>query len=118
MIRSAAPVVVALPGNKSQRLFVRGRRILRAALRALLPLGLAEAERVMLTGDSAGGLAVFHATDDVGAFLGEHAPRLKTYKAVSVSGFFLDHVDVTGAPQYADALARPIASCSYASFRS
>ena len=107
-----APVVVALPGgggggNKSshQRLFVRGRRVLRAALQALLPLGLADAEHVMLTGDSAGGLAVFHATDFIGAFLHGNAPNLQTYKAAPVSGFFLDHVDVTGVPQYASALA-------------
>ena len=100
------PVTVTLPDGNSVTLHVRGRDILLAALEQLLPLGLENAERVMLTGDSAGGLAVFHAADAVGEFLKDHAPKLRTYKAVPVSGFFLDHDDVEGVPQYGDALRR------------
>jgi hypothetical protein len=70
----------------------------------LLGLGLADAEHVLLTGDSAGGLAVFHATDAVADFLSESAPSLQHFKAVAVSGFFLDHRDVSGGRQYADAI--------------
>ena len=103
------PVLVTLPDGKSRTLHVRGRAILLAALQALLPLGLANAQQVMLTGDSAGGLAVFHAADTVGAFLKLHAPNLQTYKAVPVSGFFLDHEDVDGEPQYANALRNAFA---------
>ena len=58
----------------------------------------------MLTGDSAGGLGVLHAADSVGAFLKHESPQLQSYKAVPVSGFFLDHDDVDGVPQYANAL--------------
>jgi len=99
-----SPVTVTLPGGKKQTLHVRGRAILLATLKQLLALGLDRAESVMLTGDSAGGLAVFHAADFVGDFLRAHSPRLRTYKAVPVSGFFADHTDVNGVPQYANAL--------------
>ena len=99
-----SPVTVTLPGGKKQTLHVRGRAILLATLKQLLALGLERAESVMLTGDSAGGLAVFHAADFVGDFLRAHSPRLRTYKAVPVSGFFVDYADVNGVPQYANAL--------------
>jgi hypothetical protein len=74
-------VPVQLAGGKTQDLYVRGRTILQAALRALVAEhGLGEAQHVMLTGDSAGGLAVFHAADRVGDFLRENVPQLRTYK--------------------------------------
>ena len=96
------------PNGSVVRLYTAGRLILMAALRELLEHGLKNATAVMLTGDSAGGLAVFHAADPVAEFLRKSVPTLQTFKGVVVSGFFLNHTDVTGAPAYADALGTAV----------
>ena len=55
----------------------------------------------MLAGGSAGGLAAFLHADFVGKLL----PRtLMRYRAVPVSGFFLMHATLRGAPAFADVM--------------
>ena len=76
---SAVPVKLA--NGEMQDLYVRGRTVLQATLRApVADHGLGDAQHVMPTGDSAGGLAVFHAADRVGDFLRQNAPVLRTHK--------------------------------------
>lgn len=53
--RDAPQTSFKLPNGTAISLWNRGRRTLWAALKAMLPLGLADATEVMLTGDSAGG---------------------------------------------------------------
>lgn len=77
-----APLVV---GNST--VWLRGRRVLSALLRALLGKGLGDATQVLLAGHSAGGLAATIHADAVSAML----PPSARLKAVSVSGFFLLH---------------------------
>eukprot|EP00294_Goniomonas_avonlea_P008479 CAMPEP_0114555252 /NCGR_PEP_ID=MMETSP0114-20121206/8651_1 /TAXON_ID=31324 /ORGANISM="Goniomonas sp, Strain m" /LENGTH=419 /DNA_ID=CAMNT_0001740367 /DNA_START=11 /DNA_END=1270 /DNA_ORIENTATION=- len=83
------------------KLYFRGRRIIDAVFRTLYTMGLAEAENVLLTGCSAGGLATYLHADYVGSLLGS-AVSLKKYKAASISGFFLLHNTVEGLPVYPD----------------
>ena len=84
-----APVRVA--GNASLPLYLRGRRILDATLDALAShFGLGDAARVLLTGCSAGGLAVYLHADTVEQRLRALAPGLVAFKAASASGFFLE----------------------------
>ena len=52
---------------------------------------LSQAEQVILTGCSAGGLAVYLHADFIDDKLKGIVKSLNRYKAVSVSGFFLDH---------------------------
>ena len=90
------PVVV-----KGKPLYFRGRRIIDEVLKALMPLGLAKAETVLLTGCSAGGLATYLHTDYVGNKLKAEVPSMKKFRAASISGFFLRHNTVEGKPVYA-----------------
>ena len=83
-------------------LYFRGRRILTSAINSLA--GLEQATEVILTGDSAGALGVIHNADHVGALLARVAPKLNTYKAIAVSGYFLDHANVRGDRVFRDAL--------------
>ena len=81
-------------------LYFRGRRVMDAVLESLLPLGLAQAETVLLTGCSAGGLATYLHTDYVHGWLQKNVPTLKKFGAASISGFFLEHNTVEGKPVY------------------
>lgn len=84
-------------------LYFRGFRILQAILDNLLDdktYGLSSATDVMLSGCSAGGLSVLLHADYVGSRLKAAAPQLQRYKAVSCSGFFLDHANVDGLMVY------------------
>jgi len=85
-------------------LYFRGRHILTAAINSLGLAGLTQATEVLLTGDSAGALGVIHNADHVGELLAAAAPGLRTFKAIAVSGYFLDHANVRGEPVFGDAL--------------
>ena len=93
------PVVV----NKKP-LYFRGRRILDETLKALSEnFNLNQAETVMLTGCSAGGLATYLHTDYVHEQLqSKWATGLKKFKASAISGFFLQHATVENKPVFPD----------------
>ncbi|KAG9441298.1 hypothetical protein H6P81_017152 [Aristolochia fimbriata] len=73
-------------------LYFRGERIWNAFMLDLLPKGLNHAEKALLSGCSAGGLATFLHCDKFTALL----PNTATVKCLSDAGFFLDVRDVSG----------------------
>lgn len=82
-------------------LYFRGRRIIDTVLSHLTENhGLGDAENVLLTGCSAGGLATYLHTDYVGDYLKTKVASLRKYKAASISGFFLLHNTVENKPVY------------------
>uniref|UniRef100_A0A453LEX4 Pectin acetylesterase n=1 Tax=Aegilops tauschii subsp. strangulata TaxID=200361 RepID=A0A453LEX4_AEGTS len=74
-------------------LFFRGQRIWNAAIQHLLSMGMSSADQVLLTGSSAGALAVVLHCDQFGAVF---AGRGTTVKCLADAGFFLDAVNVAG----------------------
>ncbi|VAI20339.1 unnamed protein product [Triticum turgidum subsp. durum] len=74
-------------------LFFRGQRIWNAAIQHLLAMGMSSADQVLLTGSSAGALAVVLHCDQFGAVF---AGRGTTVKCLADAGFFLDAVNVAG----------------------
>lgn len=85
-----------------QPLYFRGAHITEAAMRwSVANLALDKATDVLLSGCSAGGLATILNTNRVGAFLQRYAPALQTFKAIPLSGVFLDVPTVTGVNAYA-----------------
>eukprot|EP00051_Salpingoeca_urceolata_P028230 m.485760 g.485760 ORF g.485760 m.485760 type:complete len:453 (+) comp23953_c0_seq1:161-1519(+) len=94
------PVVVTGLDGKKKPLYFRGRRIIDQTLAALVKLGLGNAENVLLTGCSAGGLATYLHTDYVHERLTTLAPKMTKFRASAISGFFLDHKTVEGKPVY------------------
>jgi hypothetical protein len=85
-------------------LYFRGRRILDETLKSLSEhFGMDQAETVMLTGCSAGGLATYLHTDYVHEQLQTMwSKKLHTFKAAAISGFFLQHKTVENQPVYAE----------------
>ena len=80
-----------------KKIYMRGHRVLKAVLDSLRDThGLSNAENVLLSGCSAGGLSTFLHTDYVGDYIKSISSGLKRYKAAPVSGFFLDHKDIYG----------------------
>ena len=65
-------------------IYLRGRLVLTALIRALGRLGLDSAEQVLLSGGSAGGLAAILQGNRVRAML----PRVEKFKVVSFAGWF------------------------------
>lgn len=79
------------------QLFFRGRAILLAQMAKLrASYGLTTAKNVLLTGCSAGGYATYAHADFVRTLI--HSPALGRYKVAGLSGFFLDHKNVSGSP--------------------
>ncbi|KAL0907665.1 hypothetical protein M5K25_022087 [Dendrobium thyrsiflorum] len=81
--------------NYSNGIFVlhfRGKRIWEAIINDLLPKGLMNARKVLLSGCSAGGLATFLHCDALSQML----PDSTIVKCMSDAGFFLDVNDITG----------------------
>eukprot|EP00908_Phaeocystis_cordata_P007202 Transcript_17843.p1 GENE.Transcript_17843~~Transcript_17843.p1 ORF type:complete len:539 (-),score=47.82 Transcript_17843:130-1683(-) len=68
-----------------KRLYFRGRQVLASLIRALLKMGLAEAQQVLLTGISAGGLAAILQGDHVQSLL---PPSVERFKVISFAGWF------------------------------
>lgn len=99
------PLLVRGLDGKERSLYFRGKRIIDAVLETLLTssttkFGLGQAETVMLTGCSAGGLATFLHTDYVHAWLKQAGLPLKKFGSVPISGAFLLHSTVEGKPVY------------------
>ncbi|XP_038974717.1 pectin acetylesterase 9-like isoform X1 [Phoenix dactylifera] len=78
--------------NGTTVLYFRGQRIWDAIILDLLPKGLSQAQKVLLSGCSAGGLATFLHCDDLARLL----PKATTVKCMSDAGFFLDVKDISG----------------------
>ncbi|CAO2184739.1 unnamed protein product [Urochloa humidicola] len=78
--------------DKENGFYFRGQRIWEAAVRHLLSIGMATADKVLLTGCSAGGLAVILHCDEFQAFF----QPTTAVKCLADAGVFLDAVDVSG----------------------
>ncbi|KAI3945113.1 hypothetical protein MKW92_007693 [Papaver armeniacum] len=76
--------------NETDKLYFRGQRIWKAIILDLLPKGLNVAEKALLSGCSAGGLATYLHCDDFTSFL----PKNATTKCMSDAGVFLDIMDL------------------------
>ncbi|KAI4384771.1 hypothetical protein MLD38_002877 [Melastoma candidum] len=72
--------------NGTSLLYFRGQRIWQAIILDLVPKGLRQAHKALLSGCSAGGLASFLHCDDFAAYL----PSNASVKCLSDAGFFLD----------------------------
>lgn len=81
------PMIV---NNKS--LYFRGKRILDAVLKTLVDqYHLNQAENILISGCSAGGLAAFFHADYIFSRV-QHFPNLRKYKVAPLSGFFLPFI--------------------------
>ncbi|KAG8390321.1 hypothetical protein BUALT_Bualt01G0071500 [Buddleja alternifolia] len=76
--------------NGTSLLYFRGQRIWRAIIEDLLPKGLGQAKKALLSGCSAGGLATFLHCDNFTSYL----PKDASVKCLSDAGFFLDGRDI------------------------
>ncbi|KAI3920157.1 hypothetical protein MKX01_017814 [Papaver californicum] len=76
--------------NETVKLYFRGQRIWKAIILDLLPKGLNVADKALLSGCSAGGLATFLHCDNFTSFL----PKTTSVKCMSDAGFFLDVRDI------------------------
>lgn len=78
--------------NSTDKLWFRGITNLDATIEWLLDnTPLKEATEVLLKGESAGGLSTFLHADRVGARIKAVAPKLTTYRANPIVGYFQDH---------------------------
>ncbi|GAB4858274.1 Pectin acetylesterase 9 [Ancistrocladus abbreviatus] len=77
--------------NRTSLLYFRGQRIWQAIMLDLLPKGLRQAKKALLSGCSAGGLAAFLHCDNFVRFL----PVNASVKCLSDAGFFLDIADIS-----------------------
>ncbi|XP_027103780.1 pectin acetylesterase 9-like isoform X5 [Coffea arabica] len=77
--------------NGTSLLYFRGQRIWRAIIQDLLPKGLGQARKALLSGCSAGGLASFLHCDNLTNYL----PKNTSVKCLSDAGFFLDERDIS-----------------------
>ncbi|KAF8661758.1 hypothetical protein HU200_056711 [Digitaria exilis] len=83
--------------DKENGFYFRGQRIWDATIRHLLSIGMASADQVLLTGCSAGGLAVILHCDEFQAFFPPATSgRGTTVKCLADAGLFLDATDVSG----------------------
>ena len=85
------------------KLHLKGKFILDALIERLLTKeGLHNASQFLLTGGSAGGLAVYLHSDAIRDRLVASVPGLKKFGAIPISGFFLDEPNIAFAPMYQD----------------
>ncbi|KAK4283075.1 hypothetical protein QN277_000070 [Acacia crassicarpa] len=80
----------ALFNNGTTLLYFKGQKIWEAIIHDLLPKGLGNARKALLSGCSAGGLATFHHCDSFASYL----PKNASVKCLSDAGFFLDGRDI------------------------
>jgi hypothetical protein len=80
---------VSVPGNPAQQMWFRGAPSFDSALDLLLSLGMSEADLIIFTGGSAGGLTVFLHLDHVAERMKTEAPKARVV-GEPVCGFFLD----------------------------
>ncbi|PSR98279.1 Pectin acetylesterase [Actinidia chinensis var. chinensis] len=74
------------------KLFFRGQLIWKAVMDELLSIGLSNARQALLSGCSAGGLAILIHCDDFREIL----PKDATVKCLADAGFFLNEKDIAG----------------------
>ena len=79
--------IAPLTSASGKPLYLRGRRVLEAQVAAALELGLREADEVLFSGGSAGGIGVMHAANWVRAAV----PHAHRFKVLVLSGYFLEH---------------------------
>ncbi|GAU32393.1 hypothetical protein TSUD_44360 [Trifolium subterraneum] len=77
--------------NGTTKLYFKGQKIWEAIIQDLLPKGLKNANKALLSGCSAGGLATFHHCDNFTKYL----PTNASVKCMSDAGFFLDEKDIS-----------------------
>ena len=82
--------------DDGQKLYYRGRNILDAVLDDLLAKGLDKATDVVLSGCSAGGLAIYLNADHVASRL----PPTAKFRAIADSGYFLRAAGNIGGMQW------------------
>ncbi|XP_038053009.1 pectin acetylesterase 11-like [Patiria miniata] len=88
--------------HSNTKMYYRGSRVLDAIISYLLQsAGLQRADRVILSGASAGGLAVYLHADRVGSMV----PNDASFKAVADAGFFVaDEADTSGEKWWENAM--------------
>ncbi|XP_038053007.1 pectin acetylesterase 11-like isoform X2 [Patiria miniata] len=88
--------------SNKKKMYYRGSRVLNAVINYLLKsAGLQRADRVILSGDSAGGLAVLLHADRVSRMV----PKNTSFKAMADGGFFLaNEADTSGKTQWKSAM--------------
>ncbi|XP_022110445.1 pectin acetylesterase 11-like [Acanthaster planci] len=83
------------------KIYYRGARVLDAVVNYLLQsAGLEQAERILLSGESAGALAVYLHADHISSMVPDEAP----FKALADGGFFVDEMDISGDRQWETAM--------------
>jgi uncharacterized protein (DUF779 family) len=95
--------------EKDKVLHFRGRQNREETIRQLLKMGMAGAEEVLVSGCSAGGLAVYLGLDAVAGMI-HQANSSIIVRGMSDSGFFLDHSSSMKAPLTHLPLGRDVAS--------
>jgi hypothetical protein len=84
-------------------LMVRGKLVMDALFGALLAdEGMAGATEVLVTGESAGGLAAFLHADHVKSIILPAAAKMERFGVLPISGFFLNHADIQGQLTWPD----------------
>mmetsp|Transcript_8619 Transcript_8619/g.26759 ORF Transcript_8619/g.26759 Transcript_8619/m.26759 type:complete len:449 (-) Transcript_8619:23-1369(-) len=101
-VDSPVQVAAGTHGGANGTVYFRGHRILQRIFEVLMDdYGLDSATDVLLTGCSAGGLAVYLHCDEVAEML--HASeRQLNYRCAPGSGFFLEHSNAAHQPVYPD----------------
>ncbi|CAH9123536.1 unnamed protein product [Cuscuta epithymum] len=77
--------------NGTVLLYFRGQRIWQAIIHDLLPKGLGQSRKALLSGCSAGGLSTFLHCDNFTSYL----PKTTSVKCLSDAGYFLDERDIS-----------------------
>ncbi|XP_065869503.1 pectin acetylesterase 9-like [Euphorbia lathyris] len=80
--------------NGTTVLHFKGQKIWEAIIQDLLPQGLAQADKALLSGCSAGGLSAILHCDSFANLL----PKTASVKCLSDAGFFMDAKDISSAP--------------------
>nr|CAG4640708.1 EOG090X02ZJ [Eulimnadia texana] len=95
------------PAGTNNRFAFMGSSIIREVLRDLLPQGLSNASKLILTGSSAGGIGVLLNLDRAAEFLRSHGSSAEV-RGISDSGWFLDNVPYAPADCYDPARCAPL----------
>ena len=95
-------MVPGAKGGNATTLYFRGQRVLDYSLDWLVEhKGLGRATDILFGGGSAGGLATFLRADATHQWLLQRQVPVTRFRAMPVSGFFLDHADDNGQHAFA-----------------